>query len=291
MAPSLSPATHRARVGTISAWEAGLAGIGAAFLTSAVLSAIPIELWFLRIWVTDGPPPRPPELLLLTWCAGAFVATRLGGSRGLGVLSLYALSAVLFQLTRLVINPLVDCALRPSSTCTTNVLELVSLASWIPEGLRGLLWLPAGLLLGVLAARFVRPTIPLRAGLVALSVFAIGIVAAGSVSFIAGYTVCFSNDRAQCFNAENLAWFGFHILLGLMAARVLVHSGGQAKDALVGGGLLLVAHQPGIVHQIVMIWGDGLPNVLGKLGPSTGVLAFMVRSLIMLRAQVARANA
>lgn len=258
---------------------AGLAGIGAVFITSAVLTAITVELWFLRIVVTDGPPPRIDELLLLKWFAGSFVAARLGGWRAVGIVCLYALAATSVMIFRFALEAPLQCALVPRPNCSTNPFEWIAATPWVLEGLSGQLWIIPGVLLGMLIARLVRVPIPLRPGLAAVSVFSIGIVVANQLTVIARYTVCFSPDLiVRCADPEYLFWFAAHIALGVIASVVLVRLGGQPRDALILGGVLLVSYLPGPVHQIVMISGDGVPAVLGNLGAIVGVLTYMVLS-------------
>lgn len=204
---------ERERVAAGSALPAGLAGIGAVFLTSAVLTAITNELWFLRIVVTDGPPPRVDE--------------RVG-----------------------------------------------------PGRLRGQLWILPGFLVGVLAARMSRVRIPLSSGLAALSVFAIGIVVANYLTWVARYTVCFSSDfTARCIDPEYLSWFAAHIALGAITSMVLIRVGGARRDALILGAVLALAYLPAPVHQIALISGEGIPALLGNLGALAGVLTFVLLSL------------
>lgn len=258
---------------------AGLAGIGTVFLTSAILTAITVELWFLRIAVTDGPPPRIDQLLVLTWFAGSFVATRLGGLRAAGVVSLYALGVLSLTVARFAIEAPLQCALVPRGNCSANVLEWIAGTSWVRDGLAGQLWIIPGLLLGALMARAIRIRIAFGPGLAALSVFAIGIIVANQLTFVARYTVCFSPALiAQCIDQEYLFWFAAHIVLGVLASMALARLGGRPRDALVLGGILFVAYLPGPVHQIVMISGDGLPAVLGNLGALAGVLTFVMLS-------------
>ncbi len=266
--------------------RAGLAGIGAVFLTSAVLTGITVELWFLRVVVTDGPPPRIDELLLLKWFAGAFVAARLGGMRAVGVVGLYALALAALTIFRFAGEAPLQCAVVPRPNCSTSVFDWMTRTPWVLEGLAGQLWTIPGFLLGVLAARMSRVSVPLSVGLAALSVFAIGIVLANYVTLIARYTVCFSSDFvARCIDPEYLFWFAAHIALGAIASVVLIRLGGGPRHALILGGVLFVSYLPGPVHQIVMISGDGLPAVLGNLGAIAGVLTFV---LLSFRAQRGR---
>ena len=102
---------------------AGLAGIGAFFLTWAILRAITVELWLLGIVVTDGPPPRIDPLLLATGFAGSFVAARLGGLPAVGILGLYALGLISLTVARFVIEPVLQCALVPRLGCTTSAFD------------------------------------------------------------------------------------------------------------------------------------------------------------------------
>lgn len=249
------------------------------FLTSAVLTAITVELWFLRIVVTDGPPPRVDQLLLLTWFVGSFVAARLGGLRAIGIVGLYALGVLSLTVARFAIEAPLQCALVPRANCSTNVLEWIAGTSWVLEGLMGQLWIIPGVLLGVLMARIIRVRIPLGPGLAALSVFAIGIIVANQLTFVARYTVCFSPAFiAQCIDQEYLFWFATHIVLGVLASIALARLGGRPRDALILGGVLFVGYLPGPVHQIVMISSDGLPAVLGNLGALAGVLTFVFLS-------------
>ncbi len=257
----------------------GLAGIGAAFLTGAIMSAITVELWFLRVVVTDGPPPRADELQLLTWLAGSFVAARLAGWRAVAIVCLYALGAMSLTIFRFALEAPLQCALVARLNCSANPLEWIAGTPWVLGGLMGQLWIIPGLLLGVLAAQVIRVPIPLRSGLAALSVFAIGIVIANHLTVIARYTVCFSPDLIlRCLDPEYLFWFAAHIALGAIASVVLIRLGGRPRDALILGGVLLVAHLPGPVHQIVMISGDGIAAVLGNLGALAGVLTFVLLS-------------
>lgn len=263
-----------------SALAAGLAGIGAAFLTSAVLTAVTNELWFLRIVITDGPPPRVDELLLLKWFAGSFVAARLGAKRAAAVVGVYALAVAALTILRFAIEPALQCALVPHPDCPPSALEWITGTPWVVEGLRGHLWILPGLLLGVLAARTSRVRIPLSSGLAALSVFAIGIVVANYLTWVARYSVCFSSDfTARCIDPEYLFRFATHIALGAVASRVLIRVGGTRRDALILGGILSLAYLPAPVHQAALIWGDGIPAVLGNSGALAGVLTFVLLSL------------
>lgn len=83
---------------------AGLAGIGAAFLSAAVARGITLELWFLGVLVTDGPAPRIDELLLPAFLVGSLVAARLGGVRAVGVLALYVVGSVSLVIMRAVVR-------------------------------------------------------------------------------------------------------------------------------------------------------------------------------------------
>lgn len=260
-------------------FAAGLAGIGAAFLTSVVLRGITSELWFLRIVVTDGPPPRVDELLLLTWFAGSLVASRLGGVRAVSILVLYALGVLSLTVFPFALEAPLQCALVPRPNCSTSPFEWIAQTPWVVKGLAGQLWIIPGLLLGVLAARVSRVSVSLGPGLAALSIVAIGIVVANYVTLTAQYTVCFSSDFvARCIDPEYLFWFAAHITLGAIASVVLLRLRGGPRDALILGGVLVVAYLPGPVHQIVMIAGVGLPAVLGNLGAIAGVLTFVLLS-------------
>ncbi len=259
--------------------RAGLAGIGAVLLTSAVLTGITVELWFLRIVVTDGPPPRVDALLLLKWFAGAFIAARLGGMRAVGIVALYALALAAVTIFQVAGEAPLQCALVPRPNCSTSLFDWIGGTPWVMEGLAGQLWTIPGFLLGALAARMSRVSVPLGAGLAALSVFAIGIVVANYATLIARYTVCFSSDFvARCIDPEYLFWFAAHIALGAIASVVLVRLGGEPRHAVILGGVLFVSYLPGPVHQIAMIAGDGLPAVLGNLGAIAGVLTFVLLS-------------
>lgn len=283
---------------TMHSWRgAGLAGIGAVLLATAVLSAISVELWFLRIVVTDGPPPRVNEFLLLTWGVGAFVAMRLGGFRGLVPVGLYALATVMLIVLDLIIYPMVDCALRPSLNCfNPRTIDLVRAEPWVLASVTGMTWIVPGLLFGTLAAILGRVAIPLRSGLVALSVFAWGYLATtGLLTLVRtlGRTVCSAPDAGSVCSsdAEYFVWFAAHVVLGLLASRVLIRAGGRATDALVLGGVLFICRLPGIVHQIGMLWGDGFPTVLGQFGGSVGTALFVLVTIANLhRRPFARAE-
>lgn len=249
-------------------------------LVGAVIRAITFELWFLGIWITDGPPPRIDALMLLSWSAGSFVATRVDGLRALTAVALYAVASISLTIVRLIVEPVLQCALVPRPGCATNALEWIAATPWVVEGLTGQLWTVAGLALGALVGRVVRRPIPLVPGLAALSVFAFGFIFASYVALIGQYTVCFSPEFvARCIDHEYLFWFATNAVLGIAASVALARLGGGGRDALVVGSLLFLAYLPGPAHQIAMIANDGPAPVLGNLGGLIGVLLFTLLSI------------
>lgn len=252
--------------------SAGLAGIGAVFVTSAVAGGITLELWFLRILVTDGPPPRFEQLMLLAWFAGSFVAARLGGLRAVGVVTLYAVGSVSVVVMRSVIEPALQCTLVARACPAPLYLDAIA----------GTAWIVPGLVLGAVLARAIPASIPVRPGLVAVSVFAIGVIVLSHLLTISRYTVCFSPDFiVQCGWQEDLFSLAAHIALGVLAGVVLVRLGGRPLDALVPGGLLAVAFLPAPVHQLAMVSGDGLLSAFAFLGSLVGVLTFVLVALAL----------
>lgn len=76
------------------------AGLGAYGITSAVLSAGALVLWFEGVLRAPSGPPRLEPLLLPSYLVGAFVAYRVGGRRGVITLLALAIWSVAYTLYR-----------------------------------------------------------------------------------------------------------------------------------------------------------------------------------------------
>lgn len=98
--------------------RAVLAGIGAASIVGAVLTAIGAELWFQRVLVFPPGPMRLEPLGLVSYGVGGFVAARLGGWRAVAGIGLFVAVAfgykLSFSLLRGVEGPDPDFFLAPA---------------------------------------------------------------------------------------------------------------------------------------------------------------------------------
>lgn len=253
---------------------AGLAGIGTAFLVVAAASGTTLELWFLGIVVSEGPAPRFEQQLLPAFLAGSFVAARLGGPRAIGVVALYALTSVWVVAVRAVVEPALQCVLVARTCPPPLYLDAIAETAWLAPGL----------VLGAILARAVPGPVPLRPGLVAVSIFPIAAIVVSHLLTISRYTVCFSPDLVvRCLAQEDLFLFAAHVIQGVLAGVVLVRIGGRSLDAIVPGALLAVASLPAPVHQSAMVAGEGVLRTLSFLGPLFGKLTFVFVALVLSR--------
>lgn len=247
--------------------SAGLAGIGAAFVVGSIANGIVLELWFLRVIVTDGPSPRFEQLLLPAWLVGSYVAGRLGGLRAIGVVALYTVAAVAVTVLRAYEGP-IQCALVPRVCPIAADLEPVA---------RIAAWSVLGLVPGAVLARLIHVRIPVRRGLAAVSVFALGTLVVSFIFMVARYTVCFSPDFiVQCGWQEDLLSASGWIAEGVLAGIVLARLGGRSVEAVGLGGLLALAYLPAPFHQLGMALGESLIRGLAFAGPLLGMLAFVL---------------
>lgn len=252
--------------------SAGLAGIGAAFVVGSIARGIVLELWFLRIIVTDGPSPRFEQLLLPSWLVGAYVAGRLGGLRAIGVVALYTVAALSVTVF-LAYEGSIQCALVPRVCPITADLEPIA---------RMAAWIVLGLVLGAALARLIHVRIPIRRGLAAVSIFALGNLVLIPIFMVARYTVCFSLDFiVQCGWQEDLLSASGWIAEGVLAGIVLARLGGRSMEAVGLGGLLALAYLPAPFHQLGMALGESLIRGLAFAGPLLGMLAFMLVAVIL----------
>lgn len=252
--------------------SAGFAGIGAAFLVGVIASGVVLELWFLRIINTAGPAPRFDAVGLPVWLVGAYVAARLGGRRAIGVVALYAVASLSVPLFS-AFEGAIQCA-------------LVARACPGPVDLSGSVgaaaWIVLGLVLGAVLARLIPVAIPVRRGLAAVSVFALGTLVVGLIFMVSRYTVCLSPDlMVQCLWQDDLLFAGGWIAEGLLAGIVLVGLGGQLREALGLGGLLALGSLPAPFHQLGMALGEGLLHGLAFAGPLLGMLTFVVVAFVV----------
>lgn len=229
--------------------RAGFAGIGAAFLVGVVAHGIVLELWFLRIIVTDGPAPRYDVLLLPPWLVGAYVAARLGGLRAIGVVALCAVASLAVSLFREFTGP-----------GHVDLGGIVGMAAWVV----------LGLVLGAVLARLIPAAIPVRRGLAAVSIFALGTLVLSLI-----FMVYIDLWLANLFNA--VGW----IAEGALAGIVVVRLGGRSQEALGLGGVVALGYLPAPLHQAGMAFRDGLLNGLAFTAPLLGMLTFVVVAFVL----------
>jgi hypothetical protein len=147
-----------------------LAAIGAFYVAYGVAEGIAFDLWTGGQLVFSGPPRLEPTLAAGS-AAGAFVAWRLAGWRGLLGLVAFAALGLLGPLRYFI--PAVRCVAGDRQQCAYwGDLFGFSIAQ---------LWLVVGLVVGVVAALVARPRIPFRTALEAAGVLGL----AGPVRFAA----------------------------------------------------------------------------------------------------------
>jgi len=152
-------------------------GIGAFWLVEGVLVGIALVLLWMGVFHRESGPPRLEPALLPAALAGAFVAVRLGGWRGLlGPMAFAAVS--FFRFLSYPIGAAIDCSHGDTDACRAATdFDFV-----LPQA-----WLLPGFATGVLAAVVTRAPVPLRVELEAFAPIALVQVVRSFLPMLWGY--------------------------------------------------------------------------------------------------------
>jgi len=238
--------------------RASLAGIGALSLVNAVLSAIAFELWFDQVLVFPAGPPRFEPIGLVSYAAGSFVATRLGGWRGLGGILLFV--AIGFG---------------------------HSLPFWFVRGFNGPdpdffvgpAWALAGVMLGAALAVLMRPGVPWSAMLQAAGAYGLGRLVWG-VIFDTVYGITWTGGGRPAWmdwlDLSGAIWStGVGIAVGLLYGNRLT----RVEVVIVAVGAALTSAVI-VAHQGWMSWGDGPTFFLSMAGGVIGGIGILVGATV-----------
>ena len=238
--------------------RASLAGIGALSLVNAVLSAIAFELWFDQVLVFPAGPPRFEPIGLVSYAAGSFVATRLGGWRALGGILLFV--AVGFG---------------------------HSLPFWFVRGFNGPdpdffvgpAWALAGVMLGAALAVLMRPGVPWSAMLQAAGAYGLGRLVWG-VIFDTVYGITWTGGGRPAWmdwlDLSGAIWStGVGIAVGLLYGNRLT----RVEVVIVAVGAALTSAVI-VAHQGWMSWGDGPTFFLSMAGGVIGGIGILVGATV-----------
>jgi hypothetical protein len=234
--------------------RATLAGIGAASIVNAVLTALAFELYFDQVLVFPPGPPRFEPLGLATYAAGAFVAARLGGWRAVAGVALFVVigfgHTLVFWYQRGFNGPDLDFFVAP-------------------------VWALAGVTLGTALALWQRIGVPWTAMLPAAGVYGIGRLIWG-VMFDLVYGITWTGgERPDWMNWLDLSgaiWsaavgIGVGLLYGARLTRI------ELAIVAVGAGLTSAVI---VAHQGWMAWGDGPTFLLSMASGVVGGIGILI---------------
>ena len=240
-----------------------LAGIGAATLLYAILSAVGIELWFAGVYVVASGPTRFEILLLPAFVLGGFVAFRFARWRGSLLLTAFAGVAIVRTLLAGWIVPNLVQMQRGLPGRPAD-LDFVTPQSWALLGIA----------LGVLAAQVWRPRIRLRGALEAAGVYGIGMTVWAVVQLGWLQLLCASSapDCSELVNVGRVLWsVVFGLLGGVLFARRTSGAG------LIVLALLALPTIGVLLNQGNDIWRySGPAEFAGTAANIVGVIAMLV---------------
>ena len=238
--------------------RASLAGIGALSLVNAVLSAIAFELWFDQVLVFPAGPPRFEPIGLVSYAAGSFVATRLGGWRALGGILLFV--AVGFG---------------------------HSLPFWFVRGFNGPdpdffvgpAWALAGVMLGAALAVLMRPGVPWSAMLQAAGAYGLGRLV-WEVIFDTVYGITWTGGgRPAWMDWLDLSGAIWSTCVGIAVGLLYGNRLTRVEVVIVAVGAALTSAVI-VAHQGWMSWGDGPTFFLSMAGGVIGGIGILVGATV-----------
>jgi PGF-CTERM motif protein len=219
-----------------NAWFAALAAIGAFWSVQSVLVGIAYVLLVVGVFHRESGPPRFEPTLLPAAFAGAFVAVRLGGWRGL--LGLLAFASIPFiRALTYPIGAAIDCSHGNIDACRgATDLDFV-----LPQA-----WLLPGFAMGVLAAVLTRAQVPRRVELEAFGPIAL-------VQFLLGYVLPLIRGYPTPSAFDIVV-----TVIGLLAAAYILarRSSNPTRSALIVAGVLLLLVVPLIIFEL---WSNSDP--------------------------------
>jgi hypothetical protein len=233
--------------------RATLAGIGATSIVAGVLTAIAFELWFDQVLVFPAGPRFEP-IGLVSYAAGAYVATRVGGWRGVAGFAVFVAIAfgykLLFWLFRGTPAPDLDFFVGPA-------------------------WAFEGVALGVVLGRLWRIGTPPVAMLWAAGAYTIGRViwaAIHDVIFASTWTGGTRPSSMDWLDLSGAIWgAGLGIVVGVLYGPRLTRW--QIVIVAVSSSL---ASGVIVAHQGAVLWGEGTTWFLSAATGVIGGIGFVL---------------
>jgi len=238
--------------------RAALAGIGALSLVNAVLSAIAFELWFDQVLVFPPGPPRFEPIGLVSYAAGSFVATRLGGWRAcVGILLFVAIGfghSLPFWFVRGFNGPDLDFFVGPA-------------------------WALAGVVLGTALGMWTRTGVRWTAMLQAAGAYGLGRLVWG-MTFDLVYGITWTGGARPAWmdwlDLSSAVWgAGVGIAVGLLYGNRLT----RLEVVIVALGAALTSAVI-VAHQGAMSWGDGPTFFLSTASGVIGGIGILVGATV-----------